>query len=319
MTVHCRTITTFTPDGRIDEDAFRAFHQRLVDADLGVYIGACGPCEGFTLSHNEIRRIYELGVEVCKGKVFVGGNGAEQHTALNTLEIAKIGIDTDVDTVNLYGPAGWHGYVPTDAEYLTYFDHLLPDVQYPVALAPNPILGYVPPAHVIADICNRYSQVVSVNLAGMTNDMYLVELRDHLQRDVETYVPFPTAFSAFALGATGLNAYHANVIPKTYRQFLDLYAAGDIAAAADVYVSIRRLEDFALDPAWSYRWVKIAMRVLNLPGGEGGLREPFLMPDAATLETFTAKLLALNIPEVAEMAAEAGLVARSPSDAMASA
>jgi hypothetical protein len=61
------------------------------------------------------------------------------------------------------------------------------------------------------------------------------------------------------------------------------------------------------------------MRVLNLPGGEGGLREPFLMPDAATLETFTAKLLALNIPEVAEMAAEAGLVARSPSDAMASA
>jgi len=71
MELHCRNTTAFTPDGRLDEYAMRALFQRFVDANIGVYM-CSSPLEGFTLSIEEIARVYGLGVEVCKGKVFVG-------------------------------------------------------------------------------------------------------------------------------------------------------------------------------------------------------------------------------------------------------
>jgi 4-hydroxy-tetrahydrodipicolinate synthase len=305
MTVHCRSITTFAADGSLDEDAFRQFLQRFVDSRLGVYMAAGGPCEGFTLSRAEIARVYQIGVEICHGKVFIGGNGVEQHTAKDSLEIARLGVEAGVDVVNIYGPAGWHGFVPSDEEYLNYFDNILPEIRHPVALAPNPLLGYTPKATVIAQVANRYPQVVSVNLAGMTDDTYLIELQGSLRHDVEIYVPFPAVFAGFALGASGLNAYHANIIPKTYRLFLDLYADGKLGDAGKVYAKIRQFEKLCRNPAWSNRWVKVAMKVFKLPGGEGGLREPYLMPKQAVLDDFAASVIALDIPEINELATAA--------------
>ena len=56
------------------------------------------------------------------------------------------------------------------------------------------------------------------------------------------------------------------------------------------------------------RWIKMAMRVLRLPGGEGGLRSPYLMPSDAEVEDFQAGLLRLGIPEITSLARAAGLV-----------
>ena len=67
----CRTATTFTPDGELDEDALRQFLQRFVNAKLGIYLASGGSGEGHALSLDEIRRVYEIGVEVCRGKVAV--------------------------------------------------------------------------------------------------------------------------------------------------------------------------------------------------------------------------------------------------------
>ncbi|MEJ0097567.1 MAG: hypothetical protein WDM84_06040 [Bauldia sp.] len=55
------------------------------------------------------------------------------------------------------------------------------------------------------------------------------------------------------------------------------------------------------------RWIKMGMKVLKLPGGEGGLRRPYLMPPEDELRKFTDGLLRLGIPEVDEMAKKAGL------------
>src|ERR1019366_1209277 len=104
-----------------------------------VFLASCGPCEGFTLSNAEISRIYQIGVEECQGKVLIGGSAKDQHTAKDTLEIVQLGIDAGLDVVSIYGPAGWHGYIPTDAEYLNYFDRILREVDCRVSISPSPV------------------------------------------------------------------------------------------------------------------------------------------------------------------------------------
>jgi hypothetical protein len=51
----------------------------------------------------------------------------------------------------------------------------------------------------------------------------------------------------------------------------------------------------------------MAMKVLKLPGWEGGLRKPYLMPDVHILQEFENQLLWLGIPEIDDTARAAGL------------
>ena len=138
LTLLCRTATTFAEAGGLDEEAFRIFLQRFVDTKLGVYLGGSGSGEGYTLTPHELKRVYEIGVEVCKGKVPTNGNPPEQHTARRAIEYAQMAIDCGVEVVCLYGPAAWHGFRPTDDELMGFFDIVLREIKHPVAIAPNP-------------------------------------------------------------------------------------------------------------------------------------------------------------------------------------
>jgi hypothetical protein len=51
----------------------------------------------------------------------------------------------------------------------------------------------------------------------------------------------------------------------------------------------------------------MAMKILRLPGGEGGLREPYLMLPPEEIQKFTDGLLRLRIPQIQEQARAAGL------------
>ena len=64
-----RNATALNEDGSINEEAYRQFLQRFVDAGIGVYLGSAGSAEGGAMTADELRRIYKIGVEVCKGKV----------------------------------------------------------------------------------------------------------------------------------------------------------------------------------------------------------------------------------------------------------
>ncbi len=307
ITLLCRNATTFSKTKQLDEEAFRQFLQRFVDAKLGVYLASGGSGEGHALSWDELRRVYKIGVEVCKGKVPVNANPPEQNTARATIEHAKLAVEAGVDVINIYGPASWHGFRPTDAEFAAYFDEVFKVVKHPVALAPNPVLGYTPKPALIAGICDRYSQVVAVNLSGL-GDPYFIDLKDALKRDVPIYVPVPGSLHMLTLGATGLLGAEANIIPKSYRRYLDLYEIGDFAALGRVYADLQRFTRYVA--SWhssAPRWIKMAMKVLKLPGGEGGAREPYLMPPDEEVQKFTDGLLRLRLPEIDEMALAAGL------------
>lgn len=300
VTLFIRTATTFAPDGALDTDALRQYLQRFVDNGHGVYLASAGSGEGNALSWEELRQVYRVGVETGQGKIPVHANQPDRHTAQDSIDQARLAIEAGVDQVNIYGPANFHGYRATDQEYLTYFDRVLADIKHPVALAPNPSTGYAPPGPVIAAIANKYHQVQTVNLSGQ-DDIYFVALKDALTRTVEINAPFVGALNTLPMGATGLQSAEANAIPGTFRLFLDAYQAGQLDRAGQLYADIRRLGRFT--SRWkssSPRVHKMAMKVMGIPGGEGGVRLPYLMPSPEEQERFATGLKALGIAEIDE-------------------
>ena len=311
LTLMCRVATTFSKSGELDEDAQRKFLQRFVDARLGVYLGSGGQGEGHTLSREELRRVYQIGVEVCKGKVPVFANPPEQYTAKANIEHMSLAVECGVEAVNLYAIAGWHSMRPTEFELKAYYDTILSAIKTPVALAAQPLVGYSIRPALIASVCNQYPQIVTVNLTGVS-DAYFLQVKELIKREIRYDVPITASMHTLMLGATGLLGTEANIIPKTYRRYIDLYEQGNYPQANQVYAQIKRYIDYA--SPWNpgpIRWIKMAMKVLKLPGGEGGIREPYQMPPDDELMRFADGLLRLGIPEIDEMARAAGLSVRA--------
>jgi dihydrodipicolinate synthase/N-acetylneuraminate lyase len=311
LSLLCRSATTFSKTGELDEDAFRLHLQRFVDQNIGVCLGTGGAGESHTLSRGELRRVYEIGVETCGGRVPVHANPPEQHTARGMLDQALLAVEAGVEVVNIYQPAGWHGFRPTDAEQVAYFDEVLSTLKHPVAIAPLPLIGSIPSAGILADICRRYRQVIAVHLVGV-DDNYLIDMREMLADSVALYVTTRGSLTAFPLGANGIIGAEMNVLPKTYRLYIDLYERKMLEEAARVYAELMRVIRYV--SRWNEtnaRWVKMSMRAFNLPGAEGGLRAPARMPGNDELQAFTEGLLRLGVPEISELARSAGLTLRA--------
>jgi 4-hydroxy-tetrahydrodipicolinate synthase len=297
----------FTTTKKLDEDAYRQSLQRFVDFKIGPFLASGGSGEANSLTWDEVRRVYEIGVEVCKGKVPLYANMPEVRSAQEAIDFSNLAIEAGVDIVNLYGPASLHGFRPTDVELTAYFDEVLSAITHPVTLAPNPTQGYTPKASLIANLCNRYHQVVSVTLNGFDGDAYFIDLNDAITRqDVAMNVPLSGSLHTLGLGATGLSCNQTNVIPRTVRRFVDSYESGDLDAAHQVYADLHRFNRYV--EQWrGARWQKMALKVLKLPGGEGGLRKPYLMPPDDEVQRFAAGLLKLGLSEIDELARAAGL------------
>lgn len=298
--------TVFAPDGGFDEDAMRRYLRRQIDARLGVYLGSGGNGETHAMSPDELFRLYSVGVEVCKGKVPVHANLPEEHTAEQTIAQAKIAIAAGVEALHLYTLEGRHGYRPTEPELVSYFDDVLSVIRHPAVIAVNPTMGYIPRPQVIAEICRHHEQIIAVRLSGQ-RDIYLINVQDALGREIHCHWQLGSgALDPLSFGAS-LFAAEANIIPGTFRHFVDLARSGKTAEAGEVLRQIRRFNQLVMEWGPCARWIKMAMKVLKLPGWEGGLRKPYLMPDDQILRDFGRRLFRLGILEIDDMARVAGL------------
>ena len=100
-----RNCTLFTTTKALDEDAYRASLQRFVDFKIGPFLVSGGSGEANSLSWDEVHRLYQIGVEVCRGKVPVYANMPEVRSAQEAIDFSRLAIEAGVDIVNLYGPA----------------------------------------------------------------------------------------------------------------------------------------------------------------------------------------------------------------------
>lgn len=304
----CMTPTPFRRDGQVDEEGFRRFLQRYVDAKIGVYLGSGGTGEAHTLTPNELERVYRIGVEECKGKIPVHANLPDEHSSSRTMEHIKRAVAAGVEVIHIYPLEGRHSMRPTPTELNGYFDRLLSGLNHPVTFAVNNRLcRYDTTPAQVAEICKKYRQIIGIRMSDV-RESYLIELKDRINWNMDYHMMLPGSISLLMMGATGLFGSEGGIIPKTVRQFLDLYAQKKYDELIKVYAHVDRFNRYVAK--WgppAPRWYKMAMRVLKLPGHEGGLREPYLMPPDDEIARFADGLVRLGIPEINEQAKAAGL------------
>jgi 4-hydroxy-tetrahydrodipicolinate synthase len=293
LSLACRTITAFKPNGDFDEEGQRLFCQRMIASKVVVFPASGGSGQGQTLTHDELSRLYKVTVEECKGKVPVHANLPNEATAYLTIEQSKIAIAAGVDSVNIYGPAPLHGYTSNPEETLQYFDDVFSAIKHPCSIGPN-FMNPIPSARLIAQVVNKYPQIHLI-MAAQMNDAYYVALRESLKRDVKINVPFFN-HDSLMLGADGVITNEASVLPKTHRLCCDLFDKRDYEGVAKVTL---QLERFARHANQFRSWHKVAMRAFKQPGW--GIRRPYLDSTEDDVKRFLAPLPALQIPEVDEL------------------
>ena len=170
-----------------------------------------GSAEAGALSKAELERVYRIGVECCKGRVPVYGNPPERQTVTAAAAHIRLAIDCGVEAVNVYGPPGWHAFRPTDAEYSAFFDALLPRIDHPVLLSPNPDMGYTPRPALVSDIVRRHRNIVGLNLNNHKGDGYFIALRERMERPLDINVSMAGSLPALLLGASGIEIGRAHV------------------------------------------------------------------------------------------------------------
>jgi 4-hydroxy-tetrahydrodipicolinate synthase len=292
LTMFCMAATPFLESGALDEEGLRAHLRRLVAAGNGIYLGSGGAGEGHSLTVAELRRIYEIGVEEGRSKVPVHANPRESRSAAAMYELAREAAAAGVDMVQLYQLDGGHGMVPTVREQDTYFRELLDELDHPVAISIHLYAGYAAPISLLSALCRDYPQVRAINVMGMANS-YFMELRDTLPSAVRMYTGVANLLQVLALGAAGALLAENNVIPRTCQEIAQAWLAGDLDTASERIQTVQRFSTVVNRWAPSTaRWAKMALKVLHLPGGNGVLRRPYLLPpedeQRAMLDAFEA-------------------------------
>jgi 4-hydroxy-tetrahydrodipicolinate synthase len=290
--------TPFTPDGKIDEGGLRAHLQRLVNANNGVYLAGGGAGEGHALSPEELRRVCEIGVEECKGKVPTYCNPREGRSAEDVYRYAREAVAAGVDMVQIYQVEAGHGMHPTPIEQNAYFRELLEAIDYPVAISIHHKAGFHPSPEFLATLKKYFPQIQAINVMGMPVSFF-VELRDVMPTDVRLYTGAHSLGQWLALGASGCLQAEGNIIPKSCRALIDTWALSDIQGFS------RHTEFFVrfsmIVNKWApstARWVKMALRVLDLPGGKGPLRLPYIMPEPDEQQRMLHAFKQLGVREV---------------------
>jgi len=285
----------FSADGALDEPAFTAHLQRMADANVGIFVGSPGSGESNYLSKAEFRRTCQIAVDVGRNRVPVYSMTPELHDIDLMLEFAQIAAECGVDQVQLFQLMGGHGMVPTIDEQSKYWRTVLGAIDHAVAISIHAVAGYLAPPDIVGQVCHEHPNVRTVYMYGAT-PKYLLEVRDATDSEIRLGVHLVRAVHDLALGATIVTGTEPNLIPKTCRALIDTYAAGNMFGLEQSAQRIQRLGD-AIAP-WgkpNSRQLKMALRVLGLPGGTGGVRSPLQLPAQSELERMASALEQIGV------------------------
>jgi dihydrodipicolinate synthase/N-acetylneuraminate lyase len=222
----------------------------------------------------------------------------EAHSAAAMYEVAHEAVEAGVDAVHLYQLDGSHGMIPTEAEQETYFRDLLSELDCPIVLSVHEVAGYMASVSLLARLVRDYPKIVAIQLMLVPN-RYLIEVFDSVPKSVRLMTAMDNMAQGFALGAGGFCNGDSNVIPQTCRLLMDQWLAGEMTSFSGTAQSIQRFQNVVRrwEPSVA-RWIKLCLKVLDLPGGKGTMRKPYLMPGPEDERILAAALTKLNINEL---------------------
>jgi len=287
------SLTPFTADEALDEDALRAHLRRLEAAGIGVYLGGSGSGEGYTLTADERRRVLEIGVEELHGRVPVRAMGVEPRSAPEMVELGRVAAAAGVDALQVYSLDQGHGNQPRADELERYFTDVLDAVELPVVLASHQAVGYYLPVELIGALLDRYPDAI-VGINCTNNDLtYLVRVLGVVAGRVEVHVGGPMhALSCLALGGQGYLSSEGNLAPRLCQSVVDAFRRGDLAESHAAYARVIRLHA-ETRRLGGISATKAALARLRLPGGSP--RRPRLPVPEANAAALAAMFDELDI------------------------
>jgi 4-hydroxy-tetrahydrodipicolinate synthase len=285
------SLTAFAPDGSLDEEGMRRHFARFAAAGIGAYVGGSGSGEGYALSRDEQRRVMQIAKETLQGTVPVRAMGVEPRTAREMVDFVGMVEEVGLDGTQVYSLEVGHDGAPSAAELRDYLTEVLESTSLPCIPSIHQSVGYVYPVEVIAELVERYPQIVGLNVT--TDVHYLTCLLEAVGDKVEVHCGGPhSVMTNLALGGTGCVCSEANLVPELVVSLTDLYAAGRYAEAEAAF---RRM--MGLWPIVSRyrggRGTKAALALLGLPGGT--TRPPRTPLGEADIADVAASLAALDV------------------------
>ena len=280
-------ITPFDDDLALNDDAFQSHVDYLVRSGLHAIVAAGGTGELYSMTPDEIKRVYRLAVEATRGRVPVIA-GVGYNLAL-ARELARAAEQAGADAILIL--PHYYGRAEDDGLYAYY-----------AGVAQSVGLGVFPYARDQA----VFSPQLVARLAEIPN---LVAFKDG-QADLRTWarirdyvgdrlvwlagVGDDMVNSYFAAGAEGFTSSAANFMPEVP---LALYAA----ARDGNFAEVNRLLATRIQPVFNVRarhrgyevtTTKEAMNLLGLPGGR--VRPPLAELTARDREDLRAVLASMG-------------------------
>ena len=260
------SLTPFTEGGDLDEPALRAHLRRLGASGIGVYLAGSGSGEGYTLSPDERRRIFEIGADELSGRVPVRAMGVEPRTAAETIELAEDSVATGLDATQVYSLDLGHGYVPTPDEMSGYLREVLEHAPGDLVISTHQSVGYHYPPALIAELVGEHPRIVGVNVTNHDLD-YVADVIGAVDRRVDVHVGGPMhALRALPLGAQGYLSSEGNLAPRLCVSLIDRYDHGDRDGAARAHDTIMQLFA-ATQRLGGVVGAKAALQSLGVAGG----------------------------------------------------
>jgi 4-hydroxy-tetrahydrodipicolinate synthase len=294
------SITPFHEDGRLDEAGLRAHLSRLADAGVGVYLAGGGSGEGFALTPDETRRIFEIGAEEIKGRVPVRAMGHEPHTAAQLHDVLMAAQETGLDAAQVYSLDGGHVFRPGQPELEAYYADVLDGITIPLVLSTHPSVGYFLPMTLIERMCGEHD-VVGINVTN-PDVTYLVDMLQMLDDNgwlgsrISVHVGGEMqGLTNLSLGGQGIISSMGNLVPRLLARMHASWRAGDVSGTADDFARLLRIYTEFTKLGGS-KALKVALGMLVLAGGHP--RRPRLPCPEADHPKIRALLDRFDIAEI---------------------
>lgn len=278
--IYAACITPFDSHGAIDEGALRAHLDYLGAAGVGVFLPLVGTGESQLMREEEIRRVWEIGLDQLQGKVPVYACGIGPTDTAYTTKRANEAGALGFDGVYVYAPRPLPSPIPQGRiEQERYFDELLSAVEYPLHIANNPfIIGYSVPEDLFERMVTEHGNVI-----GICNADNSVSYTERLlaavgEKTTVLEVITTNLLTSLALGGGGALCIEANVAPRLARSVFESVQSGDMRGASESYHRLLKL-NMVTGKFQNPTGIKAALNIMGLSGGVS--RRPYLPPDEA--------------------------------------
>jgi len=227
-------VTPFTPDGALDDSAFRALLEAQIEGGVDgvVPVGTTG--ESPTLNFEEHHQVIERAIEVCRGRVKViagtGGNSTEEALEL-TRHAKDCGADGTLQVTPYYNK-------PSQQGLIRHFTAIA-DIGLPVVLYNIPGRTGIPIAvDTIAELAGHPGIVAVKEAAGSVDQVsLLVRTCDLTILSGDDMLTLPM----MVVGAKGVISVASNIIPADVSKMVHAALGGDWETARGLHGRMHKL------------------------------------------------------------------------------